>query len=201
MYTDIFPYLSSSTLHCSPPCLCPGGFPCELHQWTPALWILKRCWKKLKWKFLICVWLFATPWTVVCQAPLSMEFSRREYWSGLPLPSPGDLSDSRIKSRPPALQTDSLLSEPGKPWIYAGFSQWERRLRKWGLILLASSFPGHPFSARSSNGGYFLESRYCMFPFYRWRNNSEWLRDTHNCTTMLLWTIARQAPLSMVFSR
>ena len=38
-----------------------------------------------------CVWLFATPWTVVCQVPLFMEFSRQEFWSGLPFPPPGDL--------------------------------------------------------------------------------------------------------------
>jgi len=43
------------------------------------------------------VQLFVTPWTVACQAPLSMEFSRQEYWSGLPCPHPGDLSDPGIK--------------------------------------------------------------------------------------------------------
>ena len=43
------------------------------------------------WKFLSHVWLFVTPWTVAHQAPLSMEFSRQEYWSGLPCLSPGDL--------------------------------------------------------------------------------------------------------------
>ena len=42
---------------------------------------------------LSCIWLFASPWTVACQAPLSMEFSRKEYWSGLPFPPPGDLPD------------------------------------------------------------------------------------------------------------
>ena len=53
-----------------------------------------------------------TPWTVACQAPLSMEFSRQEYWSGLPLPSPGDIPDPGIKPGSPALQADSLLSQP-----------------------------------------------------------------------------------------
>ena len=43
------------------------------------------------------VQLFRTPWTVACQAPLSMQFSRQEYWSGLPFPSPGDLPDPGIK--------------------------------------------------------------------------------------------------------
>ena len=50
--------------------------------------------------------------TVVCQAPLSLEFSRQEYWSGLPSPSPGNLPDPGIKPGSPALQADSLLSEP-----------------------------------------------------------------------------------------
>ena len=52
-----------------------------------------------------------TPWTVTHQAPLSMGFSGPEYWIGLPLPSPGDLPDPRIKSMSPvspALQADSL---------------------------------------------------------------------------------------------
>ena len=57
-----------------------------------------------------------TPWTVAHQAPLSMEFSRQEYWSGLPCPSPGDLPDPGIKPRSPVLQADSLPPEPpGKP--------------------------------------------------------------------------------------
>ena len=57
----------------------------------------------------------ATPWTIACQAPLSMDFSRQEYWSGLPFPSPGDLSDPGIEPTCPVLQADSLQSEaPGK---------------------------------------------------------------------------------------
>ena len=59
---------------------------------------------------------FVTSWTVACQAPPSMGFSRQEYPSGLPFPPPGDLSDPGIKPKSPALQADSLLSEPaGKP--------------------------------------------------------------------------------------
>ena len=56
------------------------------------------------------VQLFATPWTVTHQAPLSKGFSEQEYWSGLPFPSPGNLPDLGIKPRSPALWADSLLS-------------------------------------------------------------------------------------------
>ena len=59
-----------------------------------------------------CVEHFMTLWTVACQAPLSMEFSRQEYWSGLPCPPLGDLSDPGIKPQSPTLQAHSLLSEP-----------------------------------------------------------------------------------------
>ena len=80
--------------------------------------------------FVVVVWspnhiqLFCDPMTVACQSPLSMEFSRQEYWSGLPCPPPGDLPNPGIEPRSPALQADSLLSElPGKPifiymWTY-----------------------------------------------------------------------------------
>ena len=62
------------------------------------------------------VQLCVGPWTVTCQTPRSVEFSRQEYWSGLPFPSPGDLPNPGIKPRSPALQADSLPSEPpGKP--------------------------------------------------------------------------------------
>ena len=53
-----------------------------------------------------------TPWTGACQAPLSMGFSRQDYWRGYPFPSSGDLPNPAIKPRYPALQVDSLLSEP-----------------------------------------------------------------------------------------
>ena len=52
-----------------------------------------------------------TPWTVAHQAPLSMGFSRQEYWSGSPFPSPGDLPDPGIEPGSPALQADSLPTE------------------------------------------------------------------------------------------
>ena len=68
--------------------------------------------RKVKVKSLSCVQLFATPWTVAYQAPPSMEFSRQEYWSGLPFPSPGHLPDPGVEPGSPSLQADALASEP-----------------------------------------------------------------------------------------
>ena len=57
---------------------------------------------------------FETPWNVACQAPLSIEFPRQEYWSGRPFPLPGDLPDPRISCNSPPLQAYSLpLSQWG----------------------------------------------------------------------------------------
>ena len=59
--------------------------------------------------------LFETSWIIACQAPLSMEFSRQEYWSGLPFPTPGNLPDPDIEPTAPvtpALQANSSLAEP-----------------------------------------------------------------------------------------
>ena len=63
--------------------------------------------------------LFMTPWTVAYQAPPSMGFSRQEYWSGLPFPSPGDLSHPGIEPGSPTFQADALTSEPpgNSKWI------------------------------------------------------------------------------------
>ena len=73
-----------------------------------------------KWKWSRSVLrLFVTPWNVAYQAPLSMGFSRQEYWSGLPFPSSGDLPNPGIKLWSPALQADALPSElPGKMGRY-----------------------------------------------------------------------------------
>ena len=71
---------------------------------------------------LFSVRLFVTLWTVACQPPLSIRFSRQEYWSELPFPSPGDFPHPRIEPGSLALQADSLPSEsPGKPFCrYTG---------------------------------------------------------------------------------
>ena len=78
----------------------------------PSLLQLEKVKVKVKVKSLSRVRLFATPWTVAYQGPQSMEFSRQEYWSGLPFPSPGDLPDPEIKPGSPTLQADALPSEP-----------------------------------------------------------------------------------------
>ena len=67
---------------------------------------------KLKPKSLSHVLLFGIPWTVAYQAPQSVEFSRQEYWSGLPFPSPGDPPNPGIEPGSPTLQADALPSEP-----------------------------------------------------------------------------------------
>ena len=102
----------------------------EEPQWSPAILPLAvtldkskvtppsvKCIKvKVKVKSLSRAQLFATSWTIAYQAPQSMGFSRQEYWSGLPFPSPGDLPNPGIEPGSPALQTDALLSAPlGKP--------------------------------------------------------------------------------------
>ena len=79
------------------------------------------CYRIKGGKSLSHVWPFATPWAVAYQAPLSMEFSRQEYWSELPFPSPGDLPDPGIEPGSPTLQADALPSEPpGKPCYRLG---------------------------------------------------------------------------------
>ena len=81
----------------------------SLNSWAPIS-------SKVVVVSLSCVQLFGTPWTIACQAPLSMGFSRCEYWSGLPFPSPGYLPNPGIEPRSPAWQADSLLTELwGKP--------------------------------------------------------------------------------------
>ena len=62
---------------------------------TPLMW-------KRKFESLSCVRLFEIPWTVICQAPLSMEFSRQNYWSGLPFPSPGNFPSPGMEPTSPA---------------------------------------------------------------------------------------------------
>ena len=89
-------------------------------DWAPELKLQlhDKDWNVCVCQWLSCVQLFATPWTVARHAPLSMEFLRQEYWSGLPFPPPQDLPDSGIKSRFPEFQANSLpLHHLGNQWI------------------------------------------------------------------------------------
>ena len=86
---------------------------------TPPLWLCVCC----VLSCFCCVWLFVSPWTEAHQPPLSMAFSRQEYWSGLPCPPPGGLPHPRVQPAPfmsPASQAGTLpLVPPGKPlWLH-----------------------------------------------------------------------------------
>ena len=78
-------------------------------------------------QLLSCILLFVTPCTVAYQVPQYMGFSMQRYWSGLPFPTPGDLPDPGIELASPALQVDSLPSEPP-----AKFSDEKERLKVTG---------------------------------------------------------------------
>ena len=87
-------------------------------QYFSVEWLPHEQEQEVKWskvKSLSRVQLSATPWAVAYQAPWSMGFSRQEYWSGLPFPSPGDLPNPGIEPGSPTLYADALPSElPGK---------------------------------------------------------------------------------------
>ena len=95
-------------------------------------------------KSLSRVRLSATPWTVAYQAPPSMEFSRQEYWSGLPFPSPGYLPDPGIEPGSPTLQADALSSEPpGKPFLVLVCTNY----RLLDVLLKIEKIPFHLYYA------------------------------------------------------
>ena len=75
---------------------------------------------------------FVTPWTVPCQAPLSMGFSRQEYWSGLLRPPPGDLPN-------PGFEPGSLMSPALTGRIFTASATWEEQLHKLGLFKIRKS--------------------------------------------------------------
>ena len=96
------------------------SFPCHCTSLIcfPVLtiWVMIQC----VWSFFSCVWLFAIPQTVAHQAPLSMGFSRQEYWSGLPFPSPRNLPD-------PGIEHVSLKSLVLAGRFFATNTIWEAR--------------------------------------------------------------------------
>ena len=98
---------------------------------------LNMLWSEVK--LLSCVRLFVTPWTIAHQALPSMGFSRQEYWSGLPFPSPGDLPNPGIKPGSPALQADALTTELPGFLIFANLEGEKWKGEK--LAVLSFIFP------------------------------------------------------------
>ena len=94
-------------------------------------------------RYISCVQLCVTPWIVACQDPLSMGFSRQEYWSGVPFPSPGDLSNTGIQSTPLTSQAlaggifttsttwrapkDALLASQGKEGLLRNLGKKKKK--------------------------------------------------------------------------
>ena len=107
----------------------------------------------------------ATPWTVACQVPLSMGFSRQEYWSGLPFSSPGDLLDPEIEPGSPALQADSLLT---KLW-------WKKLYYSENPLFLKFRFMILPVSQPEMN--VCLIFFHCFFPHLSW---IEWANEGYS---------------------
>ena len=94
----------------------PGILQARTLEWVAISFSNAWTWK-VKVKSLSRVLLFATAWTVACQAPLSIGFPRQEYYSRLPFPSPADLPDPGIEFMSPALEGRFITTEPpGKPW-------------------------------------------------------------------------------------
>ena len=118
-----WPRVEDGKADCNPPPCPSSAAGAESHPgWPPSesqevglhpIHLTSECWDQMitykerkerkKVKSLSCVWLFATPWTVAYQVPPSMGFSRQEYWSGFPSPSPGTLLNPGIEPRPSAL--------------------------------------------------------------------------------------------------
>ena len=113
------------------------------HDHLSQLSISSRCVRQL----LSCVRLFTTAWLVAHQAPLSMKSSRQEYWSGLSFPSPRDLPNPGSEPRSPALQVNSLLSEP--PGKYCHLFNPLLLLSRQVFGVASTISPPCPFSGQS----------------------------------------------------
>ena len=181
-------------------------FPSSLLECVPKR---RQHWEKLiKLEMVLLlsrfshVQLCVTPWTIACQSPLSMKFSRKEYWSGLPCPPPGDLPSPGIEPRSLALQADSLPSKPpGKPHMHtAAAAAAVKSLQSCPTLCdpIDSSPPG------SSVPG-ILQARTQEWVAIFFSNAWKWKVKVKSLSRVRLfetpWTAAHQAPLSMGFSR
>ena len=121
--------------------LLPNG-DAEGSQNLPYLTFTWGCFSYI-YKSLLCshVWLFATLWTVARQAPLSMGFSRQEYWSGLSCPPLGDLPKPGIEPRSPTLQADSLLSLATRETLISLYQAIKRNVMEYLCVFRILSSP------------------------------------------------------------
>ena len=144
------------------------------------------------------VWHFATPWTIACQAPLSVGFSRQEYWSGLPCSPPGDLPDPGVEPvspASPALQVNSLTTEPlEKP-------KSGSQLKSPPLVITNIQFPNNPLIlnafSRKQGGGqscFLPENTVLIFPHLDMQDFSH----LDIFLDYLSWTWLRKKPLSLL---
>ena len=118
------------------------------HDWETSLILTLNLSTKVNYISSVC-WVtescltLVMPWTVACQAPLSIGFSRQEYWSGLPFPSPGNLLDPGIEPRSPALEADSFTvwvtrephGLPKMPEASIARKTKERKQKNWLFLL------------------------------------------------------------------
>ena len=109
--------------------LCPLSRTYKLHLFTNVIWNLL-----LLLSHLSGVWIFVTPWTVAHQAPLSMGFSRQEYWSGLPFPPPGHLPN-------PGIEPMSLMSPALAGRFFTTSAIWEARIKANVQVTHSSEIP------------------------------------------------------------
>ena len=128
------------------------------------------------------VQLFETPWTLAHQTSLCMALSRQEYWNGYPLPSTGDLPDPVTKPRFPALQADSLSSEPrGKPMTVSLCCV---------LVTQSNSLQPHGYSLPGSSVHGILQERILEWVAIPFSGGSSQLRDqTQICRAGRFFTL------------
>ena len=125
---------------------------------------------------VVCVWLFATPWTIAHQAPLSMKFSRQEYWHGVPFPTLGDLPD-------PGIAPESLASPALAGRFFTTSATWEAPRYKHGHMYLYI----HPYTMDFLSG---LDCKECTCQYSQYWSCYNMVLDKSNTFWFLfLWIL------------
>ena len=152
----------------------------NMHTFLCLYEMLSYIWKCL---LLSCIQFFATPWTVACQGPPSMEFCRQEYWTGSKFPFPGDLPDPRIEPQSPALQADSLLCIKlphfSEPWLAVKIctrTHFHMGIKKVGIVGWFISDPSACYMCWSYHRN-----------MERWTHTSQTLRIPELLRIFLTW--------------